>query len=314
MVSEKLVTPKNKRNGKSVWKDIVACRHLYLILLPAILYYLIFKYTPMFGNVIAFQRYSITKGVFNSKFIGLDNFIDFLSNYKFWKLMRNTLSINIYALIFSFPAPIILAVLLNEVRSTVFKKTVQTITYMPHFISMVVVSSMILTFVASDGAINGVRALFGADPISFMTIPKYFYPIYIISDIWQQVGWSSIIYIAAIASIDAELYEAATVDGAGRFRQIWNITLPSIAPTIIILLIMKIGSMLTVGYEKIILLYNPSIYETADVISTYVYRRGLLEGDYSYSAAVGIFNSVINFALLMTANLFSKKLSGNGLW
>ena len=313
-MTDKVVLSKNALKKRSVWKDVVACKHLYLILLPAILYYVIFKYIPMFGNVIAFQRYSITKGIFDSQFVGLENFIEFLSNYKFWQLMRNTLSINIYALIFSFPAPIILALLLNEVRCTKFKKTVQTITYMPHFISMVVIASMILNFVASDGLINTIRDIFGFAPISFMTEPKYFYPIYIISDIWQQVGWGSIIYIAAISSIDAELYNAATVDGAGRFRQALHITLPSIAPTITILLIMRIGSMLTVGYEKIILLYNPSIYETADVISTYVYRRGLIEGDYSYSAAVGIFNSIINFILLMSANLFSKKYSGNSLW
>lgn len=305
---------KQRTRQASVWRAIAQHKHIYIILLPTLLFYLIFRYAPMFGNIIAFQRFSITRGIMGSQFVGLQNFIDFLSNYKFWQLLRNTLSINLLGLLFSFPAPIILALLLNEVRNLKFKKAVQTITYMPHFISTVVVSSMILTFLSSDGLINSIRQSFGGTSIAFMTEPSYFYGIYIISDIWQQVGWGSIIYIAALASVDQALYEAATIDGAGRWKQMLHVTLPGIAPTIIILLIMRIGQMLSVGYEKIILLYNPSIYETADVISTYVYRRGLQEGDYSYSAAVGMFNSIINFTLLMTANFFSKKISGSSLW
>lgn len=305
------VTAKNK---KSLLKRMAEYKHIYIILLPTLLYYIIFKYAPMFGNIIAFQKYSVAKGILGSRFVGLQNFTNFLSNYKFWELLRNTLSINLNDLLFGFPAPILLALLLNEIRVTWFKKSVQTITYMPHFISTVIVSSLVLTFVSSDGMINSVRGLFGLESISFMTEPKYFYGIYLLSDIWQSVGWSSIIYIANISSIDQSLYEAATIDGAGRFKQALHITIPGIAETIIILLIMRIGQMLSLGYEKIILLYNPAIYETADVISTYVYRRGLLEGDYSYSAAVGIFNSVINFALLMGANAASKKFQGTGLW
>ena len=299
---------------RNLLKRIAAYKHIYIILLPTLIYYLVFKYLPMFGNIIAFQKYSITKGILGSRFVGLQNFADFLSNYKFWELMRNTVSINFYDLLFAFPAPILFALLLNEIRVLRFKKTVQTITYMPHFISTVVISSLILTFVSSDGLINSVRELLGAERIAFMTQPKYFYPIYIVSGIWQNIGWSSIIYIANIASVDVSLYEAATIDGAGRFKQAWHITLPGISETIIILLIMKVGKMLSIGYEKIILLYNPSIYETADVISTYVYRRGLLEGDYGYSAAVGIFNSVINFILLMSSNAISKKVKGTGIW
>ena len=301
-------------NKKSTWRRIIEHKHIYVILLPTLLYYLIFKYIPMFGNVIAFQDYSVTRGIFGSEFVGLKNFTDFLSNYKFGELLRNTLRINLYDLAFGFPAPILLALLLNEVRVTWFKKSVQTITYMPHFISTVIVSSLVLTFVSSDGMINSVRGLLGLESISFMTEPKYFNAIYLLSDIWQQVGWSSIIYIANISSIDQSLYEAATIDGAGRLKQAIHITLPGIAETIIILLIMRVGQMLSLGYEKIILLYNPAIYETADVISTYVYRRGLLEGDYGYSAAVGMFNSVINFILLMIANSASKKFQGVGLW
>lgn len=299
---------------KSLWKRILMHRHIYVLLLPTLLYYLIFKYAPMFGNIIAFQDYSITKGILRSPFVGFENFINFLQNYKFWELLRNTLSINLLDLAFGFTSPILLAILLNEVRVTWFKKSVQTITYIPHFISTVIVSSLILTFVSSDGMVNALRVLFGAERISFMTEPKYFQPIFIIAQIWQNIGWNSIIFIAAISSIDAGLYEAATIDGAGRFKQAIHITLPGISETIMILLIMRIGQMLTLGYERIILLYNPSIYETADVISSYVYRYGLLQGNYSYSAAVGLFNSVINFTLLMIANKVSNKVKGSGLW
>jgi len=299
---------------KSLLRRMKEYKHIYIILLPTLLYFFIFKYIPMFGNIIAFQDYSITKGIINSPFVGLENFKNFFNSYKFLELLRNTVCINLYDLIFAFPAPIILALLLNEVKVMRFKKCVQTITYMPHFISTVVVSGMILNFVSSEGMINSFIQFFGGEAISFMTEPKYFYGIYVISEIWQGIGWSSIIYIAAISSIDMEQYEAATIDGAGKFQQALHITLPGISETIIILLIMKIGQMLSLGYEKIILLYNPAIYETADVISTYVYRRGLLEGDYGYSAAVGMFNSVVNFALLMSANTISKKLKGSGLW
>ena len=299
---------------KSLWKRIKMHKHIYILLLPTLLYYLIFKYAPMFGNIIAFQDYSVTKGISRSPFVGFENFTNFFQNYKFWELLRNTLSINLLDLAFGFTSPILLAILLNEVRVNWFKKSVQTITYMPLFISTVVVSSMILTFVSSDGMINAIRALFGAERISFMTEPKYFQPIFIIAQIWQNIGWSSIIFIAAISSIDTELYEAATIDGAGRFKQALHITLPGISETIVILLIMRIGQMLTLGYERIILLYNPSIYETADVISSYVYRYGLLQGNYSYSAAVGLFNSVINFTLLIVANKVSNKVKGSGLW
>ncbi len=299
---------------KSLLKRMLEYKHIYIILLPTLLYYLIFKYAPMFGNIIAFQDYKITRGIMESDFVGLKNFVDFLTNYKFFELLRNTISINLLNLALGFTAPILLALLLNEVKNLKFKKSVQTITYMPHFISTVVVSSLLLTFLSSDGLFNGLRAIFGAEKLSFMTEPKYFHMIYVLSGIWQGLGWNSIIYISAISSVSAELYEAATIDGAGRFKQALHITLPGIRETIVILLIMNIGQMLSLGYEKIILLYNPSIYETADVISTYVYRRGLLEGDYSYSAAVGMFNSVINFALLMTSNAISKKVSGSGLW
>lgn len=307
---------KQAHHGKqtSRWHRAAQYKQVYILLLPTLLIYLIFQYAPMFGLAIAFQKYSVTKGIFGSPFVGLENFKNFLTNYKFWELMRNTLSINIYGFIFGFPTPILFALLLNEMKQRHCRKLIQTVTYMPHFISTVVVSSMILSFVASDGVINHLRIALGGEAVSFMTEPKYFYFIYIASDIWQNVGWSSIIYIAALSSVDQEQYEAAAIDGAGRFKQMLHITLPGIAPTIITMMILRIGQLLTVGYEKIILLYNPSIYQTADVISTYVYRRGLLEGDYSYSAAVGMFNSVFNFLFLIASNTISRKVSGSGLW
>ena len=305
---------KANTNKKHLWKRIKEHRTVYLIFLPTLLFYLIFMYIPMFGNIMAFQDYSVARGIFGSRFVGLENFADFLTNYKFFTLLKNTLVLNLLGLVISFPAPIILALLLNELKCFKFKKSVQTITYMPYFISSVVMVGMIMVFVSNDGLINNIRGIFGLDAISFMTQPGYFPWIYTISDVWRTMGWNSIIYIAAIASVDQELYEAARIDGAGRWKQVLHVTLPGISTTIILLLIIRIGQMLSIGYEKIILLYNPSIYDTADVISTYVYRRGLIDGDYSYSTAVSMFNSVCNFILLMSANAVSKKVSGDGIW
>lgn len=299
-------TPKKMRSFENI--------ALWVMLLPTLIYFLLFKYVPMFGTVIAFQDYSITRGIFGSKFIGLDNFVEFLSNYKFWELLRNTLVISGLNLALGFPLPIILALLLNELKNNRLKKSVQTITYMPYFISTVVAVGIIKSFVSSEGVINALRQMFDLPTLTFMTTPKYFPWIYVISGIWQGLGWSSIIYVAAISGVNQELYEAAKIDGAGRFGRVIYVTLPGIAGTIVVLLIMQIGQMLTVGYEKIILLYNPTIYSTADVISTYVYRKGLLEADYGYSTAVSMFNSLCNFILLLTANGISRKVSGEGLW
>ena len=298
----------------SLWKEVLKYKHIYVILLPAILFYLIFHYAPMGGLAIAFQKFSLTKGIFGSRWVGLANFTSFLNDVYFWRLLSNTLMLNFWGLVFGFPAPIIFALLLNEIRKDKFKKSIQTITYIPHFLSVVVVSSLVLTFVSSQGLINSLIRMCGGETTYFMNDPKYFYRIYVISDIWQQLGGNSILYIAAISGIDQELYEAATIDGAGRWRQLLHVTIPGIMGTIMIVLIMRIGRMLTIGYDKIILLYNPAIYEKADVISTYVYRRGLLDGDYSYSAAVGLFNSIFNFMFLMAANFGSKKATGSGLW
>ncbi|MGG1516946.1 ABC transporter permease subunit [Paenibacillus oryzisoli] len=231
-----------------------------------------------------------------------------------WRLVRNTLTINLYELLIGFPAPIILALMLNEVRGRIFKRSVQTITYLPHFISVVVTVGIVLDFFSSDGIINALVTVFGGKPVSFMTEPNLFYSIFVGSNVWQQLGWRSIIYLAALSAINPTLYEAANVDGAGRWAKLKHITLPGIMPIIVIMLILQIGNMMSVGFEKVMLMYNPSIYEKADVISTFVYRKGLQDMNYSYSTAVGLFNSAINFMLLILANTISRKVSENSLW
>ena len=306
--------PQRKAPGwwPTVRRDLRRNKHIYLMLLPVVLYYLIFHYGPMYGAVIAFEDFNPVKGVFGSKWVGLQNFQDFFSSVFFGRLMFNTVAISVLEIVFGFPAPIILALLINELRGNPFRRLVQTVTYLPHFISVVVIVGMLFDFFARDGVANQLLSL--RDPIAFMQSPEWFRQLFVGSGIWQQVGWGSIVYLAAIATIDSALYEAAKVDGANRFRQIWHITIPGILPTIVILLILRLGSVMSVGYEKIILMYNPLTYETADVISTYVFRRGVLQADFSFSAAVGLFNSVINFALLIGANRLSRRLTGSGLW
>lgn len=310
---EKMKTKKKYRNGGFLY-SFKRNREVYLMLLPIILYYLIFKYGPMFGNIIAFQDYSITRGIAKSDFVGLKHFKSFFNDYFFLRVLKNTLRLSGYGLLIGFPLPIIFALLLNEVKNLKFKKAVQTITYMPHFISTVVICSIIINFVSPSGLINDMLLALGFSKVPFLTNPKYFYGVYIISDIWQGLGWSSIIYISALSGIDTELYEAAQVDGANRWKQTIHITLPGIAPTICIMLILAIGGLMSLGYEKVLLLYNETIYETADIIGTYVYRKGMIGGQYSFSAAVGMFNSVVNFILLISANWFSKKVQGSGLF
>lgn len=282
--------------------------------LPVLAYYIIFHYGPMYGVIIAFKNFSPGRGILGSSWVGFQWFKDFFSSYYFGRLLRNTVLINVLNLIFSFPAPIILALLLNELRHERFKKTVQTVSYLPHFISLVVICGMIHDFTARDGIINDIVEWFGGERKTMLLEPGLFRPIYIISGIWQNVGWDSIIYLAALSGIDQELYEAAAIDGANRWKQTLHITLPGILPTIVILLIMRIGAMMNVGHEKIILLYNSNIYETADVISTFVYRKGLSQANYSYSAAVGLFNSIVNFVLIILANWFSRKATEISLW
>ncbi len=295
-------------------EDLKKNKLVYLLALPVVLYYVIFHYVPMYGATIAFKDFTPAKGILGSPWIGFDYFIDFFTSQSFFRVVKNTLVINGANLLFGFPAPILFAVLLNEIRLAKFKRTVQTITYMPHFVSLVVICGIIKNFTNETGIITEVLSWFGMPKTNLLDVAEYFVPIYVISSIWQELGWNSIIYIAAIAAIDPTLYEAASIDGAGRWRKIWHITLAGIMPTIMVLLVLKIGGMMTVGYEKIILLYQPLIYETSDVISTYVYRKGLLELNWGYSSAVGLFNSVINCILLVTANQVTKKFNGSALW
>jgi putative aldouronate transport system permease protein len=295
-------------------RDFMRNKTLYPLAIPMIAFYVIFCYGPIYGQIIAFKDFSPALGILGSKWVGLKHFIAFFKIRTCWELIRNTLMINVYALVFTLPAPIIFALLLNEVQKNSYKRVIQTVSYLPHFISLVVVCGMILEFTRRDGVVNDVIAFFSVKRISFMSRPEWFRPIYTITDIWQGLGWGSIIYIATITGIDPGLYEAAIMDGAGRFRKIWHITLPGIRDIIVIVYILKIGQMMSVGFEKIILLYNGMTYETADVISSYIYRVGLMEMNFSYSSAVGLFNSVINFILLVTANRISRKLTEGGLW
>jgi len=302
---------KKKKLGVLLYSN----RYLLLIFLPVLLYYLIFCYLPMFGLVIAFKNYKPFIGVWGSPWVGFQNFARFFQSVFFFRVVRNTFTLNLMNLIFSFPCPIILAILLNEVRALHFKKSVQTITYLPHFISVVVVVGMLTDMTALDyGIVNRILLAFGRHQLPFMSDPGWFKPLYVISGIWQHVGWNSIIYLAAIDGIDQELYEAASIDGANRLGKVWHITLPGISATIIILLILQIGNMLNVGFEKVLLMYNPANMETADVISTFVYRNGLLTGDLGYGAAVGFFNSVINCCFLFLANRLSRQFAGKSLF
>ena len=300
--------------GERIRRDFRKYWALYLMFIPVLAYYIVFCYFPMYGVLIAFQRYSPARGVFGSTWVGLDNFQNFFQSYYFLQITWNTFRLSLEDLIFNFPSSIIFALLINEVRRTWFKKTVQTITYLPYFISAVVVGGLIVDFTAKEGLINNFIVFFGGEAKNLLMDSSYFDAIYIISNIWQGFGYGSIIYLGAISNINSELYEAATIDGAGRFRQTLHVTLPGMAPTIVILLILRMGSMLSVGYEKILLIYNSQILDKADVISTFVYRKGLIDASYGYAAAVGLFNSVINMIFLVAANCISRKVSETSLW
>lgn len=297
-----------------VRKDWRRNRSLYILVIPVIAFYIIFNYKPMYGAIIAFKEYAPALGIENSPWVGLDNFRRFFSSVYFGRLIKNTILLSVYNLIFGFPAPIILALLLNEVRSKKFKSLAQTVTYLPHFISLIVVTGMLTDFSITSGLFNDIIVLLGGERSPLLQNPGLYRTIYVASSIWQEIGWGSIIYLSALAGVDSQLYEAAQIDGAGKWKQLLNVTLPAIAPTIIIMFILKMGTLMNMGYEKTILLYNPSTYETADIISSYIYRIGLLEQDWSYSTAIGLFNSVINFGLLLITNKMSKRFSETSLW
>lgn len=295
-------------------KDWIRNRSLYLIILPVLAFFILFHYKPMYGAIIAFKDYSPALGISKSPWVGFANFIRFFKSVYFFRLIKNTILLSLYNLIVGFPAPIILALLLNEVRNKRFKSVTQTVTYLPHFISLIVVTGMLTDFSMTSGLFNDIIMAFGGERSPLLQNPKLYRTIYVLSSVWQEIGWGSIIYLSALAGVDSQLYEAAQIDGAGKWKQLIHVTLPGIAPTIIIMLILKMGSLMNMGYEKTILLYNPSTYDTADIISSYIYRIGLLEQDWSYSTAVGLFNSVINLGLLVFTNKMSKRYSETSLW
>lgn len=305
--------------GKSRFKAfkhyLIRDYQIYLILLPSLALVILFSYVPMYGILIAFKNFRLRSGILGSPWAGFRHFVRFLTMEQFWTIFRNTLSISLYSLAVGFPLPIILAIMLNECKCVKFKKTVQMISYAPYFISTVVVCGMILLFTnRSHGIINNVIETLGGDRINFMIEPQWFQTVYVISGLWQGLGFSSIIYIAALSGVDVQLVEASVLDGANRFQKIWHVDLPSIAPTIIVLLIFNVGSLLSVGYEKIYLLQNDLNMETSDVISTYVYRVGLVDSQFSYTTAIGLFNSVVGLVLLILINHITKLISGTSLW
>ena len=299
---------------KSLKSRIWANRQYYLFLLPALLFVLIFHYAPMYGIQIAFKNYKVSLGMADSPWVGLRNFKDFFGSYLFWDLLRNTLSLSIYSLIVSFPIPIIIALILNEMAPKL-KKVSQTILYAPHFISTVVlVGTLTIMLSPSSGVINALLNQLGVDSIYFMGDPKYFSHVYVWSGVWQSMGWSAIIYIAALSGVDPSLHEAAQIDGATRMQRIIHINIPVILPTIMIQLILKMGQLINVGYEKIYLMQNDLNVDVSEVISTYVYKRGIINTNYSFSTAVGLFNNVVNVTLLLLANYISKKVTKTGLF
>ena len=287
---------------------------LYSLAVLPLLFFLVFRYLPMIGNVIAFRRFEPGGSMFGEDWVGLRYVRMFLSDPTFWQVFRNTLWLGGLTLVFCFPIPIVLALLLNEVRRRSLKRFVQSVSYLPHFLSIVIVAGITTQMLASDGPVNHVLGWFGHDPIRFIQEPDWFRTIYVGSEIWQTAGWGTILYLAAFTTIDEDLYEAARIDGANRWRQIWHVTLPGIRPTMITLLILNVGTFMAVGFEKVLLLYNPLTYPTADVISTYVYRAGVESNSFSYAAAIGLFEAVIGLVLITTANTLSRRTVGTSLW
>lgn len=314
-VSKQIRKEEKSLARKKALKKALRSWQLYLFVSLAFLYFLIFSYLPMYGVTIAFKDYIPSEGIMGSPWVGFKHFERFFSSYYFWDLIKNTIGINLYGLIVGFPLPIILALALNEAKNEKFKKFTQTVTYAPNFISVVVMCGMVISFLApTTGIINHFVEALGFERIPFMTDPKWFKTVYVLSGVWQGTGWASVIYLAALSGVDPALHEAAKIDGATRLQRIWHIDVPAILPTIMIVLIMNVGSIMGMGHEKILLLQNPLNLESSNVIATFVYQQGLIDGQYSFAAAVGLFNSVINSILLITVNKFSRKLSEVSLW
>ena len=305
-----------KSSGRSLLRQrIFRNWELYLMFLPVLVFFLVFHYAPMYGVQIAFKKFSAVRGIVGSPWRGLYYFQQFFDSYLFGELIGNTLGLSLYSLAVGFPTPILLALMMNELRSERVKRVVQTITYAPHFISMVVMCSMIILFLSpSSGVLNRIIEILGGQSVYFMGKPEYFKTIYVLSGVWQNTGWSSIIYMAALSGIDPQLHEAATIDGASRLQRVWHINLPGILPTAVILLIMNCGSLMSIGFEKAFLLMNDLNRAAAEIISTFVYQRGLIDRNYSSAAAIGLFNSAINLVLLFGVNAIARRVSDTSLW
>ncbi len=300
--------------GHKISRDYKLNKWKYVLILPVLVYLALFAYKPMYGLVIAFKNYKTTRGIAGSDYVGFMWFRAFFNDPYFFRLLRNTFTLSALSIAFGFPAPILLALMINEVQNTKFKRVVQTITYMPYFISLVVTCSIITIYCQQDGLFSNIAVLFGGERQNFLINVNAFRPIYVISGIWQNIGWNSIIYLAALSGIDMEQYEAARIDGANRFQQIIHVTIPGILPTIMVLFVLRMGSILNVGYEKVLLLYTTSTYEVADVFSTYTYRMGLVNQQYSLSTSVGLFNTLVNVMFLVLTNYLSKKTTESGLF
>ena len=310
----KVIMTQKKKRFETLRKDIRVNKALLIMLIPVLAYYIIFHYVPLYGALMAFKDYSPMLGVMNSPWVGFKHFINFFNSPSFLSILGNTVNISMWSLLIGFPTPIILALLINELKNQKFSKLVQNCTYLPHFISLMVVCGLVVDFTREDGIITYLLSFFGFERVTMLNYPQYFLPIYVGSNLWKEMGWNSIIYIAALSGVDQQLYEAAEIDGANRWQQTIHVTLVSIVPTIVTMLILKLGQVLNVGFEKIILLYNNATMEVADVISSYVYRRGILDQSWSFSTAVNLFNSVVNLIFLLTANKISAKLTETSLW
>ncbi|MBP1176431.1 putative aldouronate transport system permease protein [Paenibacillus sp. PvR133] len=301
--------------NRKIWNQVKRDYELYLFLLPIIIIYLVFKYYPMYGIQIAFKDFSPSRGIWGSEWVGFKHFIDFFDSYNFWTIMTNTLTLSVLSLVFSFPAPIIIAIMLNQMLAKRYKKIVQTVIYAPHFISTVVLVGMLNVFLSpNSGIVNHIITLFGGDPIMFLADEGWFRPLYILSGVWQETGFATIIYLAALAGVNPELHEAAIMDGASKWKRVMHVDIPSILPTIVILLILALGNIMGIGFEKAFLMQNDLNYSTSNIIPTYVYEIGIQKAQYSFSTAIGLFNSVVNIILIITVNRIAKKLTETSLW
>jgi putative aldouronate transport system permease protein len=308
--------PQIKKTGKSsVGKKLWKSRYIYAFVLPGTIFFILYRYIPLLGSVIAFQNYSPFQGFFHSQWIGFKNFQRIFESTEVIQVIINTLSLSLLQIVFAFPVPIILALMLNEVRNDFFKKFIQSIVYLPHFLSWVVVVSIITIFLRSDGLVNiFLHDIFGTNPIQFLQIPALFKPIVVLELIWKETGWGTIIFLAALAGVNPELYEAALVDGANRWRRIWHITLPAIRSTFVILLILRLGSVLDNGFEQIFLMLNPYVNDVGNVLDTYVYYKGIEQSDFSFATAVGLFKSLVGLILVLAANKLAKRFGEEGIY